>query len=140
MNTSQVRPLTMGQVVIMHLEVQAVSNILFGFSTVVALFRFLEFSWESIFRVGMLYLGIYSGIFIPLVAFLPVLFFGSSLRIVSKISAGGAVSKEEGRRTIERLLNDPLRISVLISVAAFGGFLLGVVFLRMGLVKEFMGT
>lgn len=122
----------------LHWKVQALANILFGFSMVGALLRFLDFSWETVARVGALYFGVYVIIFVPLFGMLPVIFFRKAMHTLAMLAKGMRVSEDEGLRAIEALVNRPTAVSLTIFFLAFLGFGLGIEILQTGIFPEVM--
>ncbi len=124
------------QLVWLHWKVQALANVLFGFSMVGALLRFLDFSWETIARVGALYTVVYVAIFIPLVGILPLLFFRKAIQTLARLARNERVQEREGLRAIESLINFPATISLAIFFLALSGFMLGIAILQRGVFPE----
>lgn len=120
----------------LHWKVQALANILFGFSLAVALLKFLDFSWNAIVGVGIVYLSVYLLIFVPLFGILPVVLFRKVLEIASRARKGERVEETEAIRAIEILLNTPLLLSMIVAVGALAGFVMGVGIIRIGAVPE----
>lgn len=119
-------------------KVQALANILFGFSLTTALLRFLNFSWDAVVRVGIVYLLVYLLVFVPLFGILPVLLFRRVFGVIERVRRGERVEEEVVAQTIETLLNTPLVFSLILAAGALGGFALGVGIIRTGVVPELL--
>lgn len=128
--------ITNWDIVKLHWAAQAVANLFFGFSLAMIVLSYTGFSRQAISTTAVLYICIYSLIFIPIYGLLPIFLFRKPKKILDKINKKEKVEQKEIARAIEILIGLPLKISIIIPITVWIGFGLGGFILWKGLVVE----
>ena len=134
-------------IVKIHWSAQTLANLFFGLSLAIIVLAYAGFSLQALKRTTFLYVLIYFSIFVPLFGIFPILVLKKAKKAIERVTARNLLpgnfenslpGNEEIVKTIQFLLNLPLKLSLVIFTLVLFGFGLGGFILQQGFVPEFM--